>query len=93
MTKEIVKIEDSLGFHYDVTFEYHNNLGFCNALYNDDLIDQCILNKCPEPYSDNDREWEMFEERFSAWKDEMKTNLIPACKEYFDKQGVYRRRG
>ena len=88
MDKEIFKIEDSHGFHYDVTLEHHPQHGFTNALYNDDIIDQCNLNKIYEPWGDDDREWEMYEQRYSEWKDEMKTNLEPSCKEYFDLQTV-----
>lgn len=84
MEKEIISIEDKWGFVYDVTLEHHFHHGFTNAMYDDDFIDQCCLNKCPQPRSDDDREWEWWQQRFEEWKDEMKVNLIPRCKEYFN---------
>lgn len=87
MGKDIEKIEikDGLGFHYEVYFDHHPHLGFTNALYNGSLIGQVELNKIHEPYSDDEKEWEQWEERYSEWKDEIKINLIPKCQEHFDK--------
>lgn len=83
--KEVVSIEDRYGFCYDVTLMYYPTDGFCNALYEDDLIDQCCLNKLHQPFNDDDRAWEMYEDSFSEWRDAMKENLLPTCEEYFNK--------
>lgn len=36
------------------------------------------------PQSDDDREWEEYNERLGEWMDENDANITPACKEYFD---------
>lgn len=84
MEKETMSIECSRGFQYSVDFEYHPRNGFTDAIYEGRPIGQCNLNKLTEPFSDDDREWEMYEDQFAQWKDATKLNLIPECIRYFD---------
>lgn len=85
--KEKLKIIDSKGFHYEVVIEHQPHHGFSNALYLDRIIGQVELNKLREPFSDDDAEWEAYEERFGEWKDEILVNMARICKSYFDEHG------
>jgi hypothetical protein len=67
--------------------EHQPHHGFSNALYRDRIIGQVELNKLREPFSDDDAEWEAYEERFGEWKDEIMVNMERICKSYFDEHG------
>lgn len=86
MTKETIKVADSKDFVYEVDLEHSPHLGFTTAYYRGSIIGQCELGRILQPQSDDDREWEEYQERFAEWRDEILTNLKPTCKSYFDKQ-------
>jgi hypothetical protein len=81
--KEEIKVEDNRGFIYrpDLVYDAHN--GITTAWYKGRIIGQVSLGGLREPFGDNDAEWEAYEERLSEWKDEIKSNIIPICQEYF----------
>lgn len=42
-------------------------------------------NKLTPPIgTDDEKEWEQFEERYSEWKDAIKRDLIPKCEQHFN---------
>lgn len=82
--KENIKVNDSCGFHYEVELVHQPHFGFSNALYQGGVIAQVQLGRITEPFSDSDREWEEYEQRFSEWTDEIKINITPQCVQYFD---------
>jgi hypothetical protein len=84
-TKEEIKIANKRGFYYEVELHYKPHLGFTIAKYCDSIIGLVELNRLFEPSSDDDLEWECYNELFNEWCDEMKTNLIPICSDYFNK--------
>ena len=88
--KEIIKIKDDMGFHYEVTIEYFPHHGFSNAVYDGKIIGQVELNRINEPAGDDDREWELYEEMFGQWRCEIKQNITGICKEYFNYQLVHK---
>jgi hypothetical protein len=81
---EKLKVYDKHGFHYEVILDHKPHFGFSTAFYKGRIIEQVELNKLMEPSSDSDIEWEIYEERFSEWTDDIKVNMIPACTEYFN---------
>lgn len=83
--KEPIRVNDNRGFIYNVTIEYFPQYGFSQAITeNGRIIGQVELNKLREPHSDDDREWEHYEEQLDYWRNEMKTNLIPICESHFN---------
>ncbi|SUJ18973.1 Uncharacterised protein [Sphingobacterium spiritivorum] len=84
-TTEKITISDRFDFRYEVTIEHKPHFGFSTALYDDEIIGQVELGRINEPMGDDDREWEQYQERFSEWTDEIKTNMIPICKSHFNK--------
>lgn len=78
-SKETITIFDKQGFRREIVLEYKPHFGFTTAFYRDSIIAQVQLNKIHEPIGDDDYEWEQYEELFSEWKDEIKSNIIPMC--------------
>lgn len=85
-TKEDIKITDRMGFIYSVRIEHTPHHGFSTAYYEGRIIGQCELGRILEPFSDDDREWEMYEELFGEWRDSINSNLTLECKQYFNNQ-------
>lgn len=83
---ETIKIEDSKGFVYEVDIDHSPQFGFSTAYYRGRIIDQYDLHKIYPPSSDDDHEWEKYQDRFAEWRDEVLVNLKPKCKAYFDRQ-------
>lgn len=83
-TTEKIKVTDKHGFHYEVTLQHQPHHGFSSAVYGGSIIAQVELGRILSPTSDNDHEWEQYEERLSEWTDEIKVNIIPKCEEYFN---------
>lgn len=84
--KETIKVEDSKGFIYEVDLEHSPHFGFTTAYYRGRIIEQCDSYRILEPTGDDDREWEIYEERAAEWRDEILSNIKPRCKEHFDRQ-------
>jgi hypothetical protein len=83
---EKLRVTDKKGFVPEIEIKYKPNLGFAIAYHKGTIIASVELGKIREPMSDDEREWEMYEERLSEWVDEIKTNLIPMCVKYFNNQ-------
>ena len=84
--RETVRIHDRMGFHYDAEFQHSPQHGFSTAYYRGTIIGQASVYPISKPFSsDNDQVWEEYEQQYSEWKDEVKSRLVPICKEYFDK--------
>lgn len=83
---EVIMIADSKDFRYEVELKHSPGFGFSTAYYKGSIIGQVQLYRVSKPYSDDDREWEMYEERFLEWRDEILTNMNPICKQHFDNQ-------
>lgn len=86
MEWDLIEIKDKFGLPYSIIMEYHYELGFSNALYEDDLIAKYELNELHEPSTDNDIAWKTYEQQKSEWIDEMKTHLISRCEAHFNKR-------
>jgi hypothetical protein len=82
---EKFKVECRHGFKYEVTLEHKPHHGFSTALHNGSIIGQVELGRIIEPISDNDREWELYEERYSEWTDEIKVNMKIICENHFNR--------
>lgn len=73
-----------LGFCYEVTLEHRPQFGFSTIFYRTTIIGQVDLGeRIFEPVSDNDAEWEAYEQRFAEWTDDVKTNASFICYHYF----------
>lgn len=83
-SKESIKVYDNRQFVYEVTLEYKPHFGFSTAFYDGQIIADVELYRITQPMSDDDREWEMYEERFAEWTDEIKVNIIPKCENHFN---------
>lgn len=84
---ETIKIESSSGFNYEVELHHRPHFGYTNAQYKNGIIAQVELGRMRliQPDGDDDKEWEEYEERLAEWTDEIKVNIIPKCKEWFDR--------
>jgi len=83
---ENIKVTDNHGFYYEVRLEHCPRHGFTSALYRGTVIAQVNLNKLSEPWGDNDTEWERYEQLLGEWVDEIKVNIIPMCRDYFNRK-------
>lgn len=79
-----VIIEDKRGFQYEVEVSHYPHHGFSSAKYRHAIIATRDYGKMHEPMSDNDHEWEMYEERLDEWAADAITDLTPMCQEHFN---------
>ncbi|MDH6358956.1 hypothetical protein [Parabacteroides sp. PF5-9] len=82
--KETIKVYDRYGFVYEVVLEHKPHFGFTSALYNDTVIAQVENGKIHEPLSDDDLEWERYEDLYAEWTDVVKANISIECEVYFN---------
>jgi len=82
VTKKELQINDSKDFRYIFEAEYWPHLAVAHLMYEGSNIYSTTLNKLLEPHTDDDRDWEHYEERLSEWIDEADDRLIRAGKEY-----------
>lgn len=82
---EKIKVEDKHGFIYEVVVKHQPQHGFSAAYYNDTIIGTVEYGRLHQPQSDDDSEWEEYEERFSEWTDGAISDLQHKCKGYFNK--------
>ncbi len=81
-----ININDNLGFHYEVVIKHYPNLGFSVAIYEDRIIADREYGKINYPLGDDDREWELWEERFAEWSSAVNSDLKIECENYFNKK-------
>lgn len=84
MIERTVKVEDTMGFVYEVQVQHAHEFGFSTAFYKGRPIAQVVEYKITPPIGDDDREWEEHEERVSEFMDAADSDIMPALKEYFD---------
>lgn len=84
LRKENIKVEDQMGFVYEVELQHYPHFGFTNAIYMGEIIAQREYGRITEPIGDDDREWEMYEELFGEWSDTCKCDIEFDCKIYFN---------
>jgi len=84
--KDELKVEDKHGFIYEVVIKHFPQIGISTAYYNDDIIAQREYGRMLPPIGDDDREWEMFDERMEEWSADAITDLEPECKSYFNRR-------
>jgi hypothetical protein len=82
--KENIRIVDKYGFCHGVELEHKPHFGFSTAVHNGKIIAQVENGRIQEPLSDDDYEWELYEEKFIEWSGEIKTNIIRDCEKYFN---------
>lgn len=84
MDKEQVSIRCDKGFVYEVELRYQPYFGLVFAYYREQIIANVEYWRITQPMSDNDQEWERYEESLLEFSDMAKTDLLPKCKEYFN---------
>jgi hypothetical protein len=80
-----IKVSDSRGFVYNCKVEHHPDIGTSIAYYNDHRISQMEYGIFRPPLSDDDAEWEEYQERFfEGIGGEKNQQLEYQCTEYFN---------
>lgn len=86
MTEKIINVADDRDFRYEVEIKHTPHHGFSTAYYNGTIVAQREYNKMHQPLSDNDADWEMYQERLDEWTDAAESDLTGMCKGYFNKR-------
>lgn len=82
-----LKIIDGHGFVYRVDVEHHPELGISFAVYKGSRVARFEYGRWLLPRTDDDREWEEFEERFRGQiGGDALSQFEFSLKEYFDYQ-------
>ena len=90
---DIIKVQSSKGFVYEVTIEHHPGIGLSMAYYKGATrIARREYSKLTPPIGDNDSDWERYEESLAEWKSAAIADLTPECKIHFDKREGYNKR-
>lgn len=86
MTYDVIeKIIDGKGFVYEVKFEHAPQHGHSIAYYKFQPIADVSYGKMSAPPdTDDDGEWEAWQERFDEWVGPHLEDLVRMCKEYFN---------
>lgn len=84
--RDQLTVFDKNEFRYLLLIDHFPHLGFSNVSYNGDIIGQPSIGKLRTPVSDDDKQWEEWDERFSEWKDEIKVNAKRMGEEHFNKK-------
>lgn len=85
---EQIRVSDKHGFIHDVTLEHKPHFGFSSAISGSEVIAQVENGKIHEPLSDDDLEWERYEELYGEWTDEVKTTIVLECENYFNTKDI-----
>lgn len=83
---ENMKVTDRMGFVHEIQIKHDPDIGLSRAFHDDMMIASREYGSMREPLSDNEREWERYEELFGEWSDAAKVDLSIACKFHFDKK-------
>jgi hypothetical protein len=83
--KDEIKVTDKMGFVYTVTVKHWPVTGISIAYHDDRRIAQREYGRMLPPTSDNDREWEQWQERFREWADASISDLILDCVSHFNR--------
>jgi hypothetical protein len=62
--KDHIKVIDRYGFHHEIRVEHHPEIGVSIAHYRELRISQFPYGRILLPRTDDDNEWEQFQERF-----------------------------
>lgn len=82
--KDTVKIYDKWNFIYNVIIKHYPVTGISIAYYDDQIIASRQYGRMLPPISDNDREWEEWEERFIEWAEAAILDLQYDCTQHFN---------
>lgn len=82
--KKDIVVSDRRDFRYEVEIKFFQHQGFAMAYYKGQPIADVTYSKLLPPASDNDAEWESYEERLMEWQSDAEIDLIPKCKEHFN---------
>jgi len=82
--REKIKVTDSRGFHYDVEIRYEPHFGLAFAYFNESIIADVQYGRITQPISDDDSEWDRYQESCVEFSQMVKSDLCPKCKNYFD---------
>lgn len=83
--EEVLCVTDKNGFGHGIELKHFPQHGFSTAYHNGSIIAQVELGgRMHEPMGDDDKEWEVYDERLEDWKCEIRTNIISKCKEHFN---------
>ncbi len=81
--RELITVYDNRGFRYEVELEHRPQFGISYAYYNGSIIGDVQLGRILPPSSDDDAEWERYDEMYGEWKDDIKSTMQRYCKTYF----------
>lgn len=81
-----LKIVDQKGFHFDVIVTHRPASGFSVATHEGEALATREYGKFSLPSSDDDREWEEFQERFHDFIGGPMSDLERSCKEHFNRK-------
>jgi len=83
--KRSIKITNNAGFYYQVVVEHSPNIGVSIAFHDDLRIASREYGRCCRPpTSDDDRDWEEYEEKLHELADEIETDLMTVCESHFN---------
>ncbi len=85
--KDEIKIIGKGGFVYYVTIKHYPLIGLSIAYLKDLRIASREYGRMLPPMSDDDKEWEEWEERFKGLGDAAISDLQLDCQEYFNRLG------
>lgn len=85
LLQDFVTITDTYGFVHRVSFSHYPTIGLTIAYIGDVRIASREYGKMSQPTSDDDGEWEEWEERFREWTDEIISDLKLECELYFNR--------
>ena len=84
MISEIIDIKYAFGFFHEIEVKYFPTLGYVDAIFEGRNISSLSFNKLHPPFTEDEREWEKYEQDLEDWIMEVKPYIISECKNYFN---------
>lgn len=81
-----IKVHDKHNFYVEVTVNHYLSSGISMAIYEDSIIASFEYGKLSQPISDDDMEWEVYEQRCNEFADEVEANIYPTLVDYFNSE-------
>lgn len=83
--QDVIRVEDSKGFIYEVVLKHQPRLGFSTAYYKGTPFETIDADySLHEPNGDSDSLWEEYAERYGEWCDQIKDSAKRQCVRYLD---------
>ena len=79
-------MQNKSGVNFEVNIAFNPAIGVSTALLDGKIIEQVFTSILDEPNTDNDKDWEIYDDRLSDWKEYAILKMKPRILEVLNKK-------